>query len=166
MASEPCRRAGVSSQSTVCGPYLRCNASGICEALPSAGEPCYQEDNAAFHLCGMQASCDFETRADIGTCIPRAGLGEPCFCRRPRIELGQFGDTCEGISDAQPLADCELDVLCHCESCDGPATCKSVRREGESCAAPTEVCERFTECEDGVCVAVESLGLFERVCMP
>jgi len=68
-----------------------------------------------------------------------------------------------GRSPAVP--DCESGLLCRCDSCDS-AVCQRVRRESEACSDPFTLCEEHTECRAGVCVALDSLGLYEMKCMP
>jgi hypothetical protein len=162
-AGQPCARGSVGGPQSFCeAGRARC-VDGTCEALPSSGSPCLIEAGTPSHFCDIESSCLFDARDDLGECVPRAGAGAACRCRR-------FDDP-EGASvecpnqEAQADPDCAPGLLCRCESCDS-AVCKERRLEGESCSDPNTFCEQHTECKDGVCVGLESLGLFEQACMP
>jgi hypothetical protein len=112
----------------------------LCRKLPAAGEACYQFDNGYF-ICDLDSRCDNSLNPPTCASLPRAG--EPCYEGR-----------------------CASDLFCWCaeEYC-AERTCLRLRLPGESCADPGDHClDGASACEHGVCVAVQSQGLFEKLC--
>jgi hypothetical protein len=58
-----------------------------------------------------------------------------------------------------------LECICADDACTS-STCRRIRLPGESCTDPNDAClPDATECQNGICVAVETQGLFESLCL-
>jgi hypothetical protein len=119
--------AGDSCLERSCDEELFCNENQVCQALPVAGEPCF---NGA---CASNATCD-QSDPDpmLWTCTDLVVLGDPCsghgqcdsgycpagFC----APLPGRGESCEGTSVCGPNLDCHEDVCVPAEAavCDAP----------------------------------------------
>lgn len=115
-----------------------------------------------------------------GTCVARAGEGEPCGVCAPALEcvestcvpratpdLGDAGDACTETEEcAQGLAceaaECAAVEACPCgnlELCGGARTCAPRRTSGQACDEDREcTAELFCDDETGTCSARPALG--------
>jgi hypothetical protein len=120
-----------------CAPDAYCDQMGYCRAAPVLGQACATDTRAGSRGCVMDAQCI------DGLCAARFGLGERC----------NTGLCMEGLE-------------CGNRTPQGLTTCIREVEEGDRCAEPLEPCAQGTECRDGKCVAVDSIGAFARLCGP
>ncbi len=111
----------------------------LCIPLPRAGEPCVNGFGDSI-TCADNSFCDSTAASPV--CISLPWAGEPC-------ETGCAGDLiCDCVDDA-------------CTS----RTCIRLRLPGETCVEAYDAClEEASVCQNGTCVAVGQLGLFEMTC--
>jgi hypothetical protein len=158
----------------------------VCEALPTAGQPCAIEPGFETHgQCAPSAVCDWDAATMSGKCVTPPKAGDPCYHPDYRSELAFCGDNtglhCDtsaapGVCRAfnQPgqacLSDTDCDgrqAVCECAgdgaSCD-KRICRKVQFNGQPCTDPSTMCHPGFLCEAGVCKARESLGTFASNC--
>ena len=119
-----------------CASTAYCNSQQQCVANPTAGQPCA--------ILGSTQFCAAGSVCRSGICELLPGPGGPCSAA-PGY---QFPSGC------QPGLHC----VCADDACTS-GQCVQLAQEGESCPMPN-VCVIGTECRAGVCVGVDSLGLF------
>jgi hypothetical protein len=147
---QPCGVDGFTGTAGACADNTRCHktsaAVGICEALAPVGSPCFvdpETQGADPYSCVEDAYCNGQVSPAL--CTARLDAGESCAA----------GGACKsGLS-------------CLCESND-PAcptkVCGRLKIDSQSCSAPGDVCHPGFSCDGGVCVPVDSQGLYDAAC--
>lgn len=141
-------------------------ATGTCEALPPAGQPCLPSFGHR-GLCADGASCD---ASPTGMCVPLAAVGEPCgynrcvpdaYCQVMGYEslpsqvctpLSQAGEPCPSEGRDGGNTACAGDLWCVCPTpgCE-TGICSIRRNAGDACSA-SEPCPYGLACLSNVCV--------------
>ncbi|MCU0697038.1 MAG: hypothetical protein MUC96_10945 [Myxococcaceae bacterium] len=134
---------GGASRAGTCGP-------------PQVGDPCTSNSE-----CGDAKYCDMTTRR-----CAAAGAGTPCtfttqcrstdYCTSSRVcaTRAAAGQVCDGTSSSQSCA--VNSERCLPTSTPGQFRCQRVPAIGEAC--PAGVCQPFSACSNGTCVAVGRQG--------
>jgi hypothetical protein len=148
-----------------------CDVSGVCMPYPEAGENCGRDTAGDARWCALDSACDVSVDPPVCRLLPTDGMpcdnnrcAEDSYCdfgvSPPICRLRKsLGEPCQGP--------CAGELVCTCGElgCTGERFCKRLRFPGESCTEPNDVClPSATNCENGVCVAVEWQGLFETLC--
>ncbi|HEX2880968.1 MAG TPA: hypothetical protein VHO25_15660 [Polyangiaceae bacterium] len=138
-----------------CQGGLYCDAAEICRMLPPLGEACGHDATSPTGYCASDTFCNPTT--DL--CEARVPAGSPCeflvqcsegSCRSP----GNAFAACVNDPAFPPeVQTTYTDCVCGLD-----------KREGEACNPAFNPCEAGTSCNDGTCIAPESLGTFEAAC--
>jgi hypothetical protein len=144
------------AMSKLCEFDSYCDADDVCRAYPKEGEPCVELSPGPLS-CASGLACDPQT----GLCAPGLAPGAAC------TSLGQCAEgTCSSPSNLfnNCLADPAFAPEVQTDYTD--CVCSRYQSEGEPCIPNADECDQGTECQDGVCTALESLGLFAEMCGP
>jgi hypothetical protein len=144
MPAVPLGQACLLGPSCTAGAF--CDASSMtCRALPTAGQPC-GDAGGMQHVCAPMLVCDMST-GGVGTCVARPRIGEAC----PATQV--------------PCADAAAVCTCPTPGCSAKQ-CLRLVAPGEACTNPTVACHPGSPCQAGVCMPIDSQGLFEKACKP
>jgi hypothetical protein len=147
----PCGVDGFTGTAGYCADGARCRrtsaSAGTCEAPAAVNEPCFidpETQDADSSSCAPNAYCD--TSVSPARCAERQNAGESCSAAG---------------------AVCQSGLNCLCANND-PAcaskVCGRLRIDSQSCSAPGDVCHPGFGCTGGVCVPIDSQGLYDAAC--
>lgn len=144
-AGQPCAVEGpYGSIGSLCSEGTYCaNGESICRPDPPAGQAC--GSSMYGQVCADGTHCDAATT----TCLADVPAGGSCKL------------SSQGMSSAE----CAGDLVCGCadEAC-GAGVCGSLREEGEDCSTANTLCALGTECQGGICVALDVVWRYDAVC--